>query len=97
VDEAEGAVTAVIQENLNGLSVVRAFARQSHEIEKITAPNAHYRDTGLRLVRLMANDWSLSDLVALSQHGISLIVGIYWIRDGSLTVGTLFAFMMYST
>jgi ATP-binding cassette, subfamily B, bacterial len=95
VDEAEGKVTTVIQENLNGLRVVRAFARQTHEIEKFAGPNAEYRDCGLRLVRLMAWYWGLSDLVALSQNGLSLLAGIWWIRDGSLSVGTLFAFLMF--
>ena len=79
VAEAEGALTAVIQENLTGIRVVRAFARQDYERAKFAAPNTRYRDRNLHLMRLMAWYWSISDLVALSQLGLTLLVGAHWI------------------
>ena len=93
-DEAEGKVTAVVQENLTGLQVVRAFSRQRFEIDKFSVPNREYRDIGLRLIRLMAIYWSVSDLIALSQNAIVLGLGIHYISAGTLSVGTLFAFIM---
>ena len=93
-DEAEGKVTSVVQENLTGLRVVRAFRRQDFEMEKFSLPNREYRDTGLRLIRLMAVYWSVSDLIALSQNAIVLGLGIHFVHQGTLTVGTLFAFIM---
>ncbi|MDB6127380.1 MAG: transporter related [Verrucomicrobia bacterium] len=95
VEEAEGALTAVIQENLTGIRVVRAFARQDFERAKFAVPNARYRDRNLLLMRLMAWYWSSSDLVAMSQFGLTLIVGAQWITQGKLTVGMLFAFLSY--
>ncbi len=95
VDEAEGALTAVIQENLTGIRVVRAFARQEFERGKFAVPNSRYRDRSLRLMRLMSWYWSISDLVALSQIGLTLLVGAHWIAEGRLTVGMLFAFLSY--
>ena len=95
VAEAEGALTAVIQENLTGIRVVRAFARQEFERDKFAAPNGRYRDRSLHLMRLMAWYWSISDVVALGQLGITLIVGAQWITEGKLTVGMLFAFLSY--
>jgi len=74
--------------------VVRAFRRQAYEIKKFGEPNREYRDLGLRLIRLMAVYWSISDFAALSQHAIVLGLGIYFISQGGLTVGTLFAFTM---
>jgi ATP-binding cassette subfamily B protein len=93
-DEAEGKVTAIVQENLTGIRVVRAFRRQEHEIGKFAGPNREYRDLGLRLIRLMALYWSISDFVALAQNAIVLGLGVYFISTGTLTVGTLFAVMM---
>jgi ATP-binding cassette subfamily B protein len=93
-DETEGKVTAVVQENLTGLRVVRAFSRQAHEIDKFSGPNREYRDLGLRLIRLMAVYWSISDFMALTQNALVLGVGVYLIDSGSLSVGTLFAFIM---
>ena len=95
VDEAESALTAVIQENLTGIRVVRAFARQDYERRKFAGPNATYRDRSLRLLRLMAWYWSLSDLAALSQLGLTLLIGAHWITTGDLSVGVLFAFLAY--
>jgi ATP-binding cassette subfamily B protein len=95
VDEAEGALTGVIQENLTGIRVVRAFARQDFERGKFAGPNARYRDRSLHMLRLMSWYWSISDLVALSQLGLTLLVGAYWITTGQLTVGLLFAFLSY--
>lgn len=95
VDEAEGQVTRVVQENLSGLRVVRAFARQQFEIDKFAAPNRLYRDRSLKLLRLMAWYWSTSDLIVLAQQGIVLLMGAWWISQGTLTVGTLFAFVTF--
>lgn len=95
VAEAEGKVTDVVQENLAGLRVVRAFARQDFENEKFARPNQLYRDRSLHLLRLMAWYWATSDFVALFQQGLVLFAGVYFISQGTLTVGTLFAFIMY--
>ncbi len=95
VAEAEGQVTRVVQENLTGLRVVRAFARQEHEMEKFAVPNRLYRDRSLRLLRLMSWYWSTSDLIVISQQGLVLFTGAWFIAQGTLTVGTLFAFIMF--
>jgi ATP-binding cassette subfamily B protein len=95
VDESEGALTAVIQENLTGIRVVRAFARQDFERAKFAAPNALYRDRSVRMLRLMSWYWSISDLVALGQIGLVLLVGAHWVVEGRLSVGVLFAFLSY--
>jgi ATP-binding cassette subfamily B protein len=95
VDEAEGELTAVIQGNLTGIRVVRAFARQDFEREKFAQPNARYRDRSLRMLRLLSWYWSISDFVALSQLGLTLLVGAHWVITGKITIGILFAFMAY--
>ena len=95
VDEAEGALTSVIQENLTGIRVVRAFARQDFEKAKFAGPNATFRDRNLRLLRLMSWYWSISDLVAFSQLGLVLLLGARWVGNGELSVGVLFAFLAY--
>ncbi|MEZ5559878.1 MAG: ABC transporter ATP-binding protein [Pseudomonadales bacterium] len=94
-DEAEGAMTATLQENLTGIRVVRAFARQAYEIDKFAARNAEFRNQNHRLIRLMGIYWSSSDLFAMSQVGLVLFFGAGYIVQGSMTVGTLFAFMTY--
>ena len=94
-DEAEAAMTATLQENLTGIRVVRAFARQRYEIDKFAARNAAFRDHNHRLIKLMGLYWSTSDLLAMSQVGIVLFAGAGYLMSGTMTVGTLFAFMTY--
>jgi ATP-binding cassette subfamily B protein len=93
-DEAEGAMTAVLQENLTGIRVVRAFARQDFEIDKFAEKNRTFRDLNNRLIRLMGIYWATSDFFALGQVGLVLFFGGYWLMDSSLSVGTLFTFLM---
>jgi ATP-binding cassette, subfamily B, bacterial len=95
VDEAEGALTGIIQENLTGIRVVRAFARQDFERERFAVPNARYRDRSVFMLRLMSWYWSISDFVALTQIGLVLLVGAHWVVEGRLSVGVLFAFLAY--
>ena len=95
VEQAESALTAVVQENLTGIRVVRAFARHEFEQAKFAKPNRLYRDQNLRLMRLMAWYWSISDIFVIGQIGLTLIYGAYEITRGRLTVGMLFAFVAY--
>ena len=94
-DEAEARMTARLQENLTGIRVVRAFARQDFETARFAEHNRHFRDQNFRLIRLMSLYWSISDAVAMTQIGIVLFAGAWYIANDSLSVGTLFAFMTY--
>lgn len=95
VDEAEGRLTTVLQENLTGIRVVRAFGRQAYEIKKFDDKNREYRDLSYRLMRLMANYWAISDFLIMFQMGIVLVIGVYWASQGTMTLGTLLTFMSY--
>jgi len=94
-DEAEGKVTNVLQENLTGIRVVRSFARQEFECGKFAAVNSQYRDTTIRLIDLMAWYWSASDYTCHLQAALVLVLGGYWVMQGSADVGVLFAFVAY--
>ncbi len=94
MDEAEGAMTAMLQENLTGIRVVRAFARQGFECEKFGEKNARYRNHWFGLMRVMAWFWSCSDAMCMAQYGIVLVAGGYSIAAGRISVGTFFAFLM---
>jgi ATP-binding cassette subfamily B protein len=94
-DEAEGKMTTVLQENLSGIRVVRAFARQEFECGKFATANARYRDTGLDLMNLLSAYWSSSDFLVTVQYGMVLLAGAYWVLAGQVTVGVLFAFVAY--
>ena len=93
VDESEAAMTAVLQENLTGIRVVRAFARQDFEIKRFGERNAAFRDNYFRMNRLMGLYWGISDLFCMAQITIVLLAGGIFLAEGTITVGELFAFI----
>jgi ATP-binding cassette subfamily B protein len=94
-DEAEGKMTAVLQENLTGIRVVRAFARQEFECARFAERNREFRDRNHALIRLLGNYWALSDLLCVGQIGLLLVYGAIAVQRAEITVGTLFAFLLY--
>ncbi len=97
VDESEAEMTTVLQENLTGIRVVRAFARQEFEIDKFAVKAGQFRDNNKKLMASLGLYYSFSDIVCLGQIGLLLLVGATWVIDGSLTIGTLFAFITYES
>jgi len=88
VDEAEGRLTTVIQENLTGIRVVRAFARQEFEIAKFQKCNGEFRDLEYRLFLMLSSYWTLSDILVFTQLGLALFGGGYLALRGSISLGT---------
>ncbi|MCK5557753.1 MAG: ABC transporter ATP-binding protein, partial [Candidatus Hydrogenedentes bacterium] len=94
-DEAEGKMTAMLQENLTCIRVVRAFAQQEFEIRRFAEKNAAYRQRWFSLIKLFAIFWPVSTLLCISQIALVLTFGSYMVMRGQLTVGMLFAFLTY--
>lgn len=96
-DEAEGRMTTTLQENLTGIRVVRAFARQRFESERFAGRNAEHRDHSHRVYRLMAWFWSASDLLCFAQTAIVVITGVVLLQAGELQVGAFYYFLTVVT
>jgi len=94
-DEAEGALSTMLQENLTGMRVVRAFGQQKSEIERFTKLNASYRDKTYKLVKLLAYYWGLSDSVGYLQIALSLCMGVIAVYHGTFTLGNVALFTTY--
>lgn len=94
-DEAEGAMTAALQENLSGVRVVWAFGRSDLERRRFGTRAANFRDRSIEVTSLMARYWASSDFVCLLQLGVTLFVGGGWTASGQLSPGTFVAFLTY--
>jgi len=99
MDSAEGAMSSSLQENLTGIRVVRAFARQEHEIDRFGYRNNDHRRKHLKLYALMAVYWASSDLLVFAQMGVVLFTGAWLVLKGAagggISVGTMVAFWSY--
>jgi len=94
-DEAEAALSTVLQENITGVRVVKAFAREDYEKEKFNNRNRKYRNLDFNLGLTFAKFWSLSDLISLTQILIVIVIGSYFAIRQEITIGTLVAFSSY--
>ncbi len=95
-DEAEGKLSATIQENLTGVRVVRAFGQQHSEVEKFTEINMDFREKTYKLIRLLAIYWGSTDAFGYLQIGLSLFAGIYFCVTDGMTLGTLLIFSSFT-
>lgn len=96
-DEAEAELTTVIQENLTGIRVVQAFARQNFEKDRFSTYNREFRDRYFRLNKVMTFYWSISDFVCTFQSGLVLIAGMYFVATGHMTIGDAFVFIILNS
>jgi ATP-binding cassette, subfamily B, bacterial len=92
-DEAEGRLSTVLQENLTGVRVVRAFARQKHEEEKFAERNKEFQDLSWKLVKVFASYWSVSDLLAMGHMCAILLAGTWFAIQGGLSIGDMVVFL----
>lgn len=94
-DKAEAKLTTVLQENLTGIRVVKAFSRQKYEVLKFDEKNKDYRDKTYRLIQLLSIYWGSSDFICFIQIGLVLVIGSIWAVKGEISLGTLVAFSTY--
>ena len=94
-DEAEGAMSADLNENLSGTRVVKAFNREEYELKKFDKKNKEFRDLTYKLIKLLGVYWGVSDFICLTQILAVVISGIYFAINGQITVGNFFVFISY--
>lgn len=95
MDETEGALSAMLQENLTGVRVVRAFGREATEAAKFDEKSQEYRDKTMKLVKAIAVYWGSSDFLAMMQRTLVILVGTIWAVQGRVSLGTVVAFFTY--
>jgi ATP-binding cassette subfamily B protein len=91
--EQEAKLSTTLQENLAGVRVVRAFARQDFERGKFEVTNRGRYESGRRLLMLHAVYWPTTDLIVGVQLVIGYAVGATMAINGTITVGTFLAYM----
>ncbi len=92
----ESVVSSIVQENLTGIRVVRAFGREAYECDRFIRRNAKYTDLWVRLMRLMSVFWSLGDLFSGLQVMTVVVLGAVFCVRGELTAGNYIAFVSYN-
>ena len=95
-DENEGKLSAMVQENLTGVRVVRAFGREAREREKFEAHNAYYTGLWTDLARVLSRYWSSQDVLSGIQILLVVVFGAVFCIRGEMTEGEFLAFIAYN-
>ena len=95
-ETAEGKMSTVLQENLTGMRVVRAFGQQQSEVENFNDANQKHHQTGIRMALLDATYWTSGDLFSAAQMLIIEIACILEAVAGGITVGDMVILITYS-
>lgn len=96
-DENEGKLSAMAQENLTGVRVVRAFGRERAEIDKFEKQNDYYTKLWERMAKVMSRFWSVSDILSGIQVMLVIVFGAVFCVNGSLLEGEYIAFISYNS
>lgn len=89
--EQEAKLSTTLQENLTGVRVVKAFARQFYEQEKFEQDNWEQYRRGRRLLTLHSLFWPSSDILCGGQMLGAFLGGALMAIDGTISVGTYLA------
>lgn len=95
-EEAEGRMSTVLQENLTGMRVVRAFGQQQNEVLKFEEVNSAHRRTGLKMAVLDAVYWTSGDLFGMIQMLLIEVVCIIEAVAGRITLGDMVILITYA-
>lgn len=95
IEEVESKMTTSIQENVNGIRVVKAFNTEIDEITKFDQFSTKYREESRRLNNMSSIYWGLSDFSAFASYTITLAVAISLSQQGLMTTGDIIASLMY--
>ena len=96
-DESEGRLSAMAQENLTGVRVVRAFGRERYERDRFEKHNEEYTGLWVRMAKVMSRFWSVSDIISGVQIMLVVVFGVVFCLKGSMTAGEYIAFISYNS
>jgi ATP-binding cassette subfamily B protein len=91
--EQEAKLSTTLQENLTGIRVVRAFARQEYEEDKFEADNHERYERGIRLLLMHAVYWPSTDILVGAQLLTGFFVGASMAINGTISLGTYLAYI----
>ena len=90
--EQEAVLSTTLQENLAGVRVVKAFARQNYEINKFNTENWEKFLRGKQLLTMHSLFWPVSDIACSIQMLTGYFIAATMAINGQITVGTYLAY-----
>lgn len=89
VREEYSRLNSMVQENISGNRVVKAFAKEAYEILKFDARNAAYKEANIKAARTQAKYIPVMDALAVSLSFIMIAVGGTMCLTGNMSIEDL--------
>ena len=95
VQQLLGGLNTILQEDLSGIRVIRAFGREGYELERYQQANTELLERNVMTVRALANNFPL--VFFFANLGTLVVIGFggALVMGGSLSIGELIAFNAY--
>jgi ATP-binding cassette, subfamily B, bacterial len=91
IEETEAKMMTVIQENLSGARVVRAFANEKFEIDKMETKNKEYTQELKKANKIVAFYWGAMDFIGIAQYLIIIAIGVHFVQNGQMDAAGVIA------
>jgi ATP-binding cassette subfamily B protein len=89
-------INAFLQENITGMATVQLFRREARNFSDFDRVNRDHRDANIDSIFYYAVFYPAIEIVGALAAALILWWGGGWVRDGTLTLGSLVAFLQYS-
>ncbi|MCH5184627.1 MAG: ABC transporter ATP-binding protein [Oscillospiraceae bacterium] len=97
VQEKLDKVNSVVQENVSGMRVIKAYVREDYEINRFDAANGDLMSTNLRVQKLLASLMPVMTFIMNAAVIAIIYTGGVNVRAGSMQVGDIMASVTYIT
>ena len=97
VQDQLGRITTVLQENMSGVRVVKAFSREKYENDKFAKEADELFYWNIRQNRIQAQTHPFYQSMSMLSQVFVLGVGAYFITQGDLSYGELIEFLFYQS
>jgi ATP-binding cassette subfamily B multidrug efflux pump len=89
-------INAFLQENITGMATVQLFRRESVNFGRFDAINSAHRDANLESIFYYAVFFPAIEIVSALAGALIIWIGGGWVMSGTLTLGSLVAFLQYA-
>ena len=95
ISDQTAKINITAQENISGVRLVKAFAREKYEIQKLLKLNRVYCDLNMEQARLTATYFPIIEFLTNISLVVMILLGGYFVMKDEMTLGTLVAFSGY--
>ncbi len=95
VRKKKASLASRVEDNLSGMRIIQSFVRESYEMQRFDRENRGHYNSRIKVIAPMSWLFPLSILILGISLTIAISYGGYQVIEGTMTIGTLTAFIMY--